>query len=387
MCYSGHGGQYPKFGGWPDLLNKEFSHKQGDKMRENLTADWAFGIKGAIENIVRNNFSNQIRNWPLLQAFDFEAYLLNSNYLVMILKDKLSGITAGPGIPKQFPYSEVPTIPPKLTDMELWQIYLRDKFSLKEEDAAFLIPIHDSGSNSATEDYKLFSGEEKEFWDHQIKYVVTRQHKLISPETKPDETKKNIFIGCNINGGIGSNNNVENNMYIHTEIDSSASTSKRWFEKPSGILALGVVASLIAALIWWSCSPYFENKHINHQQTSQSSDSKLLIIQSKTSTTRTSVPIQNETIAHNKSSIIGSNLKNTNSKVGKGDEIRRYIQELDKEIEQKKLEIENNPGIALISKDKNNEKSESDIRLEKELEALEVQRTNAKQKLLEILAK
>ena len=72
-------------------------------MRENFTADWAFGIRGAIESIVRTNFPQDLRSWPLLQSFDFEAYALPENYVLLILKDKLSGVTAGPGICSAFP--------------------------------------------------------------------------------------------------------------------------------------------------------------------------------------------------------------------------------------------------------------------------------------------
>jgi hypothetical protein len=168
-------------------------------MRENLTADWAFGIKGAIENIVRNNFPRELRNWPLLQTFDFEAYTLHPDYLVIILKDKLSGIPAGPGVPTPFPHSDHPIIPPKLSDMELWQFYLREKFSLREEDAPLLIPIHDSGRNSAAEDYKLFSTEEKMFWDHQIRYIVARQMNYLHKE-EPAMPNSPINITYNVSG-------------------------------------------------------------------------------------------------------------------------------------------------------------------------------------------
>jgi hypothetical protein len=143
-------------------------------MREHFTADWAFGIRGAIENTVRETFPQDLRSWPLLQSFDFEAYELPNEYMVFIFKDKLSGIPAGPGVPKPFPYSEHPTLPPQVEQIELWQFYLRDKFELRPEDAAFLIPVRDSGKNNARADYELFSPEEQKFWHEQISYVVLR---------------------------------------------------------------------------------------------------------------------------------------------------------------------------------------------------------------------
>lgn len=43
--------------------------------------DWAFGVRGAVESIVRTRFSGDLRSWPLLQAFDLEAYELPHNYM------------------------------------------------------------------------------------------------------------------------------------------------------------------------------------------------------------------------------------------------------------------------------------------------------------------
>src|SRR5215213_11872303 len=90
-------------------------------MREAFTADWAFGITGAIENSVRSSLPQDLRNWPLLQAFDFQAFELPHGYMVLILRDKLSGIPAGPGVAAPFPHSDHPTVPPRIEDIELWQ--------------------------------------------------------------------------------------------------------------------------------------------------------------------------------------------------------------------------------------------------------------------------
>lgn len=203
-------------------------------MRSNFTADWAFGIKGAIENIVRKEFPREIRNWPLLQTFNFEAYSLHNDYMVITLEDKLSGIPAGPGIAKQFPHSDHPAIPPKLSDVAIWQFYLRDKFSLKEEDAVFLIPIRDSGKNSAAEDFKLFSTEEKMFWHYQIQHVVERQVTYLKPETKTQPmapvhiTYNNNISGTNSRVNINSQDSSvnivnEGNVEIFNQLRETAS--------------------------------------------------------------------------------------------------------------------------------------------------------------------
>lgn len=168
-------------------------------MRDSYGADWAFGIKGAIENIVRASYPAQLRSWPILQCFDFEAYEINNSYVVFILKDKLSGIPAGPGTPKTFPYSDYPKLPPEIREMELWQFYLRKNFSLREEDVAILIPLYDCGKNSAPDDYAMFSTEEQFFWNQQISYVVSRYKGHLDAMTnqKPDQPTN---ITYNVNG-------------------------------------------------------------------------------------------------------------------------------------------------------------------------------------------
>ena len=183
-------------------------------MRDNFTADWAFGIKGAIENIVRENFPQDLRSWPLLQTFNFEAYKLPNDYMAFILTDKLSGVPTGPGVAKEFPYEDFPSLPPNQNDLELWQFYLRSKFSLRNEDAAFIIPVHDSGKQSALEDYKLFSPEEQFFWDQQIKYVVSNYKAKMQAtmSTKPDQPTNITYnvSGTNTRVNINSNDSSVN---------------------------------------------------------------------------------------------------------------------------------------------------------------------------------
>src|SRR5215217_8224315 len=103
-------------------------------MRDNFAADWAFGIRGAIEKVVRENFPSQLPPWPLLQSFNFEAYQVGTDYFVMVLRDKLSGIPAGPAQLQQFPYEDHPPLPPSQENVTKWLSYLIDRFSLRNED-------------------------------------------------------------------------------------------------------------------------------------------------------------------------------------------------------------------------------------------------------------
>lgn len=167
-------------------------------MRDNFGADWAFGIRGAIENVVRSAFPSEIRLWPLLTAFDFESYLVASSHVVVVLRDKLSGIPSGFD-PKPFPYTDHPLVPTTQRDAEHWQCYLFAKFSLRPEDAAFIVPLHDSGKNSAAEDYKLFSSEEKAIWDFQVRLTVARQKAMTQPAPS-SSPQAPVHITYNISG-------------------------------------------------------------------------------------------------------------------------------------------------------------------------------------------
>jgi hypothetical protein len=110
----------------------------------------------------------------LLQAFVAEAYELPEQYIVIVLRDRLSGMPVVGG-PEPFPYSDHPTLPPKVEEIELWQFYLKDKLGLRAEDVAVMIPIRDSGENGKAADYDLFSAHEKMFWSQQIAHVVAGQ--------------------------------------------------------------------------------------------------------------------------------------------------------------------------------------------------------------------
>ena len=114
-------------------------------MRQFFSLDWSGGIVGAIENTVRENFPRDLRLWPLLQAFDWEAFSLGDRYFVTILKDKLQGIPAGNGTLIPFPHTDYPPLPPTRANVLQWQSYLIQKFGLRNEDAAMILPIHDCG--------------------------------------------------------------------------------------------------------------------------------------------------------------------------------------------------------------------------------------------------
>src|ERR1044072_1113382 len=111
-------------------------------------ADSAFGIRGAIENTIRRAFPSELRRWPIMQGFNFEAYEVGPAHFVMILRDAFGGITAGPGVPQPFPHNDHPPIPPAPENIDPWLSYLVRKFDLRSDDVAMILPIHDSGKNT-----------------------------------------------------------------------------------------------------------------------------------------------------------------------------------------------------------------------------------------------
>lgn len=144
-------------------------------MRSSFVADWAFGIVGAIEKTVRNIFPAEIKRWPILQAFNFEGYSIGADYFIIILRDKLSGMPAGPGTPQEFPYKDHPSLPVSRSNVKQWLSYLERKLELRIVDVAMILPIHDSGHNSAAADYDIFNPQEREIWDYELNFAIARQ--------------------------------------------------------------------------------------------------------------------------------------------------------------------------------------------------------------------
>lgn len=187
-------------------------------MRNNYGADWAFGLRGAIENIVRASFSRDLRLWPLLQAFDFESYVVGGSHCVIVLRDKLSGIPSGFDL-KPFPHTNHPSLPVTSINVGAWQSYLGSTFALRPEDAAVVLPIYDSGKSNALEDYKLFSEEDKAVWDYQVRLIVARQKTSVHPTSStspnpPTHITYNVY-GTNSRVNINSVDSSSNVVQQH----------------------------------------------------------------------------------------------------------------------------------------------------------------------------
>jgi len=142
------------------------------RMRGNLLADWAFASKGSVQKVVQADFAHEAYRWPLLRTFNFEGYLWNG-YLIIILRDKLSGIPAG-GSQKPLDDPNAPTEKPTLGNIGVWQSYLRSKFSVRPQDFVAIIPIVE-GAKKVEEEWTQWSEEDKKLWHYQIRINVTQQ--------------------------------------------------------------------------------------------------------------------------------------------------------------------------------------------------------------------
>lgn len=94
--------------------------------------------------------------------------------MILVLRDKLSGIPAGPSVPNLFEESDTPKEPPTLQNINEWQIYLQKKFSIRPQDAAIIIPLIDSGKR-VEDDWSLWSEADRNLWNRQIELIITRQ--------------------------------------------------------------------------------------------------------------------------------------------------------------------------------------------------------------------
>jgi hypothetical protein len=97
-------------------------------MRDGYQFDWVFAAKGSLEKVaqekvVQEKWSEEVHRWPLIRSFDGEAYAWEGRYLVLVLRDKLSGIPAMGGI-EPLPAGS-PTEPPSAASIDRWRDFAR----------------------------------------------------------------------------------------------------------------------------------------------------------------------------------------------------------------------------------------------------------------------
>lgn len=143
-------------------------------MRNGFESGWAFAFSESLERIVENSFPHDTYRWPTLCNFKAEFYIWQSNFFIVILRNKMGGL---PYIGKIINLEDnlAPKDSPSLDNLIEWHNYLREKFALKAKDFEIIIPLIDSGKE-IEDDWKLWPEEFKELWHKQVEYLVERYY-------------------------------------------------------------------------------------------------------------------------------------------------------------------------------------------------------------------
>jgi hypothetical protein len=107
-------------------------------MRDGFLVDWSFAAQASLAKIVQEQRPEEAHRWPLLLAFDANAYSWHETHLALILRGKLSGIPAlGDIEPME---EDAPAEAPAAQNIAHWHAYLRDKYGVGSIVGAFLDP-------------------------------------------------------------------------------------------------------------------------------------------------------------------------------------------------------------------------------------------------------
>lgn len=132
---------------------------------------WAFALQETLSRVVQEKFEAQKHRWPILKAFNFEGYQYRDSHLVIILRDKISGIPSGSEA-KDFDEQDCHLSPPSVANIEEWLQFIFRKFHLRNSDAAVIVPITDIGG-TVEDQFGKWSEDDKLMWHRQIQHVVT----------------------------------------------------------------------------------------------------------------------------------------------------------------------------------------------------------------------
>ena len=143
-------------------------------MRDFFLMNWADEAKNGIAKIVASNYANEAHRWPLLRSFNWEGYIWNSKYIILILRDKLSGVSAGPSKPKPLDNSSALSVAPNITNLEMWHSYIQSKFNIRSQDMAIIIPVTSDENLNINDDWAEWSEADKQLWQKQIDLNIAK---------------------------------------------------------------------------------------------------------------------------------------------------------------------------------------------------------------------
>lgn len=143
-------------------------------MSTSFIANWAFAISGSIQTTVEQRYPRDCRTWPLIGVFDFEAFEFQLPYVIVTLRDRLTGVPAGPGgETRNVQFNNCPDAPTS-QNVSIWQTFLVTELGLRPQDAVFLIP-RESITESVDACWGIWGDEERNLWRRQLDYTVSRQ--------------------------------------------------------------------------------------------------------------------------------------------------------------------------------------------------------------------
>jgi len=135
--------------------------------------DWAFSCQHTLQNVVQEQHANEAHRWPIIRNFDAEGYTWNEKYLVVILRDKLSGVPTM-GNTKILDDEAASLDEPISDNVDVWQSYLQKKFSIRPQDFVIIFPIKEG--KTIDQRWKQFNKMEQQLWHKQIFINVTRHY-------------------------------------------------------------------------------------------------------------------------------------------------------------------------------------------------------------------
>jgi hypothetical protein len=189
-------------------------------MREHFVLDWMSAAEGAVQKVVEERFPEDAHRWPLLRAFNFEGYRCKDRFLVLILRDKASGIPAGSGTVQSWDDSDAPSDAPSSESLELWQQYVRKKFNVRNQDLAIILPITEGGQN-VEDDWAQWSESDKVLWYRQLDYSITLQfYRLKGFDVRGDFLipPGYLFLADNCRAFFEDHPSYEKNVFIMTRV-------------------------------------------------------------------------------------------------------------------------------------------------------------------------
>lgn len=147
------------------------------KTRFGFNFDWTIEIIRYLRIIVEQNFPHAKQSWPLINGFSFDAYSLPPRHALLVMKNSNSQTPAGPTGHLKMPATNYPCLPPRSQDLFLWRQWLSDNLGVGEDEWPIILPVHDSGKCNVDDDYRLFSDEDKRFWEAQWQNLIYEQER------------------------------------------------------------------------------------------------------------------------------------------------------------------------------------------------------------------